>query len=175
MISVVIIRREAAHDIAAIAAVTTAAFGEPGGPEPVETRLLAELRAGDAWLPALSLVAVDAADEVVGHVVCTRARIGSAAALGLGPLSVRPDRRRQGVGQALVHTVLGAADATGEPAVVLLGDPAYYARFGFRPAADRGITPPVEAWAPYFQVRALHRWDPSLRGRFTYAEPFDHL
>ena len=54
--------------------------------------------------------------------------------LALGPLSVRPDRQRQGVGSALMHAVLGAADALGERLVALLGSTAYYPRFGFRPA-----------------------------------------
>jgi putative acetyltransferase len=173
--SAVLIRREATQDVDAVAAVTTAAFGGPGGAEPVETRLLAELRRGDAWLPALSLVAVDGAGAVIGHVVCTRAHIGAARALGLGPLSVRPDRQGRGVGTALMHTVLGAADALEEPVVVLLGEPAYYARFGFRLAAEHGIAPPVEEWSAHFQARALHAWNPLLRGTFRYAEPFERV
>lgn len=90
----VLIRREAAGDAAAIYAVTAAAFGKPGaaGP-PAEATLVDELRASDAWLPAVSLVAVDGAGEVTGHVVCTRGRVGQAPALALGPLSVRPDSR----------------------------------------------------------------------------------
>src|SRR5262245_46253050 len=106
-----IIQRETPEHIDAIRAVTEAAFahmGTPGEPT-VEARLVDELRASDAWLPALSLVALDAG-VVVGHVVCTRARIDGTPALGLGPLSVRPDRQRQGVGSALMHAVLGAAD-----------------------------------------------------------------
>jgi putative acetyltransferase len=89
--------------------------------------------------------------------------------LGLGPLSVRPDRQRQGIGGALVHALLGAADALDEPLVVLLGDPRYYERFGFRPAAGYGITP------ERLQVRTLNAFHPALRGRFRYPAPFDRL
>ena len=168
-----LIRREADTDAGAIAAVTTAAFSAPGESEPLETRLVAALRAGDAWLPALSLVAVDAAGgDIAGHVVCTRGHVGSLPALGLGPISVRPERQRRGVGTALMHAVLGAADALGEPVVVLLGDPAYYGRFGFRLAAAYGITPPVAGWAPHFQARVLAAWRPGSGGPFAYAEPF---
>jgi putative acetyltransferase len=85
---------------------------------------------------------------------------------------VRPDRQRHGVGAALMHAVLGAADAVGEPVVVLLGDPAYYGRFGFRPAAELGIEPPVAGWAPHFQARPLHAWLPGMGGAFAYADPF---
>jgi putative acetyltransferase len=125
-------------------------------------------------VPALSLVA-EVDGEVVGHVVCTRGSVGGAPALGLGPLSVLPARQRAGVGSALVHTALGVADGLGEPLVALLGDPAYYARFGFRPAADLGITPPVAEWVPYFQVRTLSAYHPDLRGEFHYAAPFTRL
>ncbi|MGM1060451.1 GNAT family N-acetyltransferase [Saccharothrix sp. Mg75] len=166
-----LIRRETAADTDAVRAVTEAAFAaRPGG----EAWLVGALREDAGWIPALSLVA-EVDGEVVGHVVCTRATVGDAPALGLGPLGVRPDHQRAGVGTALVHTALGVAEGLGEPVVVLLGDPAYYSRFGFRPAADLGITPPVPEWAPHFQVRALTAWTPSLRGPFRYAEPFDRL
>ncbi len=167
----VLIRRETAADVEAVHAVTEAAFAaRPGG----EVWLVGALRADVGWIPALSLVAeVDGA--VVGHVVCTRASVGGSPALGLGPLSVLPSHQRVGVGKALMHAVLGAADALGEPLVVLLGDPAYYSRFGFRLASDLGITPPVEDWAPYFQARTLTAYTPSLTGPFAYADPFTRL
>lgn len=146
----------------------------PGGALPAEASLVDRLRADEGWLPALSLVAVDGG-EVIGHVVCTRGYVGTAAALGLGPLSVDPGHQRRGVGSALMHAVLGAADALGEPMVILVGDPAYYARFGFRLAAGYGIEPPMAEWAPYFQVRALTTYDPGLSGAFAYAQPFNDL
>jgi putative acetyltransferase len=79
------------------------------------------------------------------------------------------------VGQALMHAVLGAADALDEPLVALLGDPGYYRRFGFRLARDFDINPPVPAWVPHFQARVLTAYPPSLRGTFAYPAPFDHL
>lgn len=166
-----LIRRETTADIQAVHDVTEAAFAaRPGG----EVGLVAALRADPGWIPALSLVAeVDGA--VVGHVVCTRGSVGGAPALGLGPLSVLPAHQRSGVGKALMHTVLGAADALDEPLVILLGDPAYYSRFGFALASTYGITPPDPDWAPYFQARALSAYTPALTGLFTYAAPFSDL
>jgi putative acetyltransferase len=173
----VIVRRETAGDRDAISAVTHAAFALPDGPAgtPGEVALVGELRASDAWLPALSLVATDARGEVIGHVVCSRGRVGATPALGLGPLSVRPDRQRRGVGSALMHAVLGAADALDEPLVALLGDPAYYSRFGFQRADDQGIVPPQPEWGRHFQARPLSAYDPALRGTFAYPEPFDRV
>ena len=170
----VLIRREAELDGADIHSVTAAAFTGPGAADPpAEATLVDELRASPAWLPRLSLVAVGDACDVIGHVVCTRGHVGPAPVLALGPLSVLPDRQRRGVGSALMHAVLGAADALGEPLVALLGDPAYYRRFGFELSTVYQITPPRPDWQPHFQVRVLSGYQPRLRGTFTYPEPFD--
>lgn len=178
----VLIRRELAADVAAIREVTAAAFGGQSGGQrggqgearlPQEALLVDELRAGPAWLPPLSLVATGPGGDVIGHVLCTRAHVGQAPVLGLGPLSVRPDCQRRGVGSALVHAVLGAADALGEPLVALLGSTAYYRRFGFRLSSEYQIAAPRPQWQPHFQVRTLTAYQPGLRGMFAYAEPFD--
>jgi len=170
----VLIRRESERDRADIHAVTAAAFSGPGAADPpAEATLVDELRAGPAWLPRLSLVAVGATGEVIGHVLCTRGHVERAPVLALGPLSVRPDRQLRGVGSALMHAVLGAADALGEPLVALLGSPAYYRRFGFRLSGEYRIVPPRPEWQPHFQVRALTAYHPGLRGTFAYPEPFE--
>jgi putative acetyltransferase len=90
-------------------------------------------------------------------------------------LGVLPKHQGRGVGAALMHAALGAADALDEPVVVLLGHRGYYPRFGFRPATDLGIDPPVAEWAPHFQARALTAHDSAARGVFAYAEPFQRL
>nr|WP_239521673.1 N-acetyltransferase [Geodermatophilus sabuli] len=171
------IRREAPGDESAIRRVHAEAFAplHPGG-QPVEPRLVDDLRVSDAFLGALSLVAL-ADGEVTGHVCCSRATLlpGGHPVVGLGPLGVRPSHQRQGVGGALMHAVLGAADALDEPLVVLLGHPDFYPRFGFRPAAEIGVEPEHPEWAPHFQARTLTRHRPELRGRFRYAQPFHDL
>jgi putative acetyltransferase len=187
----VIIRRERPDDVDAIRGVHLAAFANPRGrqepvtaedtgmppPDPVEARLVDDLRAdAGAWLPELSLVAVGGTGEVIGHVVCTRGRVAGAPVVGLGPIGVLPERQAAGVGSALMHAVLGAADALGEPLVALLGDPAYYRWFGFVTASDLGVTPPVPAWGRHFQARKLTAYDASRhQGAFAYAAPFDRL
>ena len=164
-----IVRRERPADHRAVDAVQRAAF-----PTDVEARLLGELRRDPGFLPHLSLVALDG-DDVVGHVVGTRGRVGPAGApgVGLGPVAVRPDHQRRGTGTVLVHAMLAVAEAAGERLVVLLGDPAYYRRFGFVPSTDLGVDPPDPAWGVHFQARALA--GPVPRGTFRYAAPFDDL
>ena len=66
-------------------------------------------------------------------------------------------------------------DALDEPLVALVGHADYYPRFGFRPAQEYGITPPVASWAPNFQVRLLTSYSPAIAGEFRYAQPFDAL
>jgi putative acetyltransferase len=174
-VSFVLIRREASGDAKAIRAVTAAAFARPGEDVPVEAPLVGWLRASPAWIPELSLVAAGPDGDVTGHVVCTRGTVEAAPVLALGPLSVRPDRQGRGVGQALMHAVLGAADALGEPLMGLLGSTRYYPKFGFRLAREYGITPAHPEWEPHFQVRTLTAYDPVVRGRFAYPEPFERL
>lgn len=169
------IRRERPSDHAAVRAVHRVAFGRAGQVgDVVEAVLVDRLRAGPWWLPRLSLVAV-AEGEMVGHVVTTRATLepSGAPVLGLGPLGVDPARQGQGIGSALMHAVLGAAEALDESVVGLLGDPAFYRRFGFVPAAEHGVAAPDPAWGAAFQLRVLS--EPPERGTFRYAEPFERL
>jgi putative acetyltransferase len=164
------IRRERAADIDAIRAVHDAAFGPSG----VEARLVDQLRASRWWLPPFSLVAV--ADEtVVGHVVASRAVLepSGVPTLGLGPLGVLPTWQGRGVGSALMHAVLAAAEARDETLVGLVGEPDFYRRFGFRTASEYEIEPPDPEWGAAFQVRIFGTRPPA--GRFRYAPPFDSL
>lgn len=170
-----VLRRELPGDEAPTRALHDAAFGVPEGLEhSLEATLLDGLRADGDVLDALTLVA-DLHGEVVGHVVCSRARMGEGPSVGLGPVSVRPDHQGQGIGSALVAAVLVTADQRGEPSVVLLGDPGWYAHFGFETAAVHGIGSPGPWQDRYFQVKRLSAWRPELAGPFRYAPAFDTL
>ena len=172
--SEVIVRREVTRDRASVRAVHAAAFQPPGGGVAAEAGLVDGLRDDGDVVQGLSLVA-EVDTEVVGHVACSRGRIDGQPALGLGPLGVLPEHQRRGIGHALMHGVLAAADALDEPCVVLLGDVAYYSRFGFELAQPLGVLPQNPSWAEHFQVRRLTAWKDHLRGTFRYAPAFDRL
>jgi putative acetyltransferase len=133
-----IIRAEQLHDAAAVRAVNRAAFAGDA-----EADLVARLHAdGDVLL---SLIAVVGGD-VVGHILFSRLPIATAGgvipAAALAPLAVLPAHQRQGIGAALVRNGLIRCRERGVPAVVVLGEPAYYERFGFRANAARGLQTP---------------------------------
>jgi putative acetyltransferase len=166
------VREVTVADHAAAHAVVRAAFGRD-----TEADLVTALRADPAHRPALELVAVDG-DEIVGHVMLTAATIdGAGEALALAPLAVVPSRQGRGLGAALVREVLAraAAPANRPPTeiVVVLGDPRYYGRFGFRPAAELGLAAPVPSWGSAFQARMLPLAEPFRTVR--YAPPFDEV
>jgi putative acetyltransferase len=129
------IRKERPGEGPAIWALVRAAF-TGGGHEP---DIVDRLRAADAL--TLSLVAVEQG-AIVGHIAFSPMRIDGCDLgwLGLGPLAVRPDRQRSGIGSALVRQGLGMIEAMGAAGCVLLGSPLYYGRFGF--AADARLVLP---------------------------------
>jgi putative acetyltransferase len=172
----VLIRRYEPTDRDAVRRILSEAFRRSEAPDvvPVEVALLERLIDDGDAVPALSLIAAQDGDTV-GHVVCSRASVGSHAAVGLGPIGVLPEHQGRGVGTALMHTVLGAADGIGIPLVALLGSPAYYARFGFVPGTTMGVESPDSDWGDHFQVRALSAYDSSIVGPFRYAPAFDSV
>ena len=145
------IRPEKPEDIAAIHAVNEAAF-----PTPAEADLVDTLR--DHGAHVLSLVAVDG-DKVIGHVLFTPVVIetgsGPIDALGLAPMAVQPGRQREGIGSQLVTAGLAQCTALDYPAVVVLGHPDYYPRFGFVQADRQGITCEFPSPPEAFMVKEL--------------------
>ena len=124
------IREEHPNDINDIAALTEAAFRDAPHTSHTEQLIVEALR--DAGKLAHSLVAVDGG-QIVGHVALSPVTLSSGETgwQGLGPISVQPDRQGQGVGSRLMKAALQRLRESGAAGCVLLGDPAYYTRFGF--------------------------------------------
>lgn len=166
---VVDIRPEIRSDERAIDAVHRQAFGGED-----EVAMVRDLRAGDTYVPELSLVAVEGG-RVVGHVLFSVVAFvpdgdgPEVPILSLAPLGVLPAVQQQGIGSRLVDTGLRRASTRPEPFVVVLGIPAYYPRFGFTPASAQGIRCPFPG-APddAYLVRRLPGFRPVGPGTVRY-------
>lgn len=91
--------------------------------------------------PVVSLVA-EVSGAVAGHIMFTPVSLSTdpdLKVMGLAPMAVAPERQRQGIGSALVRAGLDQCGQMGFVAVVVLGHPEYYPRFGFRPSSEFGI------------------------------------
>jgi putative acetyltransferase len=132
-----------------------------------EVRVVNDARRLGAEIADLELVAtID--DIVVGHVLTSVGDLDGRSVAAVAPLAVHPDWQGRGVGSALMTELIDRADRQGWPLLALLGNPAYYGRFGFESAAALDIVyPPVDG--PAFQVRRLTAYDRTWRGTFTYA------
>ena len=161
------IRPEQPGDEAAIRALTTAAFASTPHSGGNEAAIVDALRAADALV--LSFVALKH-DIIVGHVAISPVTVDGSDCgwFGLGPVSVLPDRQRLGIGTALIEAALEHLRADEAAGCVLLGDPAYYARFGF--VADPALTYPG-APPDYFQCIVLA--GPPAQGEVRYHQGFD--
>lgn len=161
------LRAEGRGDEEAVGVVHRRAFGRDD-----EARLVDALRAGGHG--RVSLVAVEH-DAVVGHVLLSAVAIaaagGAVAGLALAPLAVLPERQRRGIGSALVREALGVARAEGHRVVLVLGDPAFYARFGFSVARAAALRTPY----PRDAFQALELVPGALAavaGTVVYPAPF---
>lgn len=125
------IRPETSADASAISALIEAAFAIADHSNGTEAAIVERLRDADAL--TASLVAVEDS-EIVGHAALSPITIDGADMgwLGLGPVAVRPDRQRKGIGDALIREALERAAKLGARGCVVLGEPGYYGRFGFR-------------------------------------------
>jgi putative acetyltransferase len=162
-----IIRSEAPADHLAITAVTVAAFQDAPHTDHNEQFIVAALR--EAGALTLSLVAeVDTA--VVGHVAVSPVSIGSGADgwFGVGPVSVTPSWQGKGVGSQLMRHARDMLTAKGASGWVVLGDPSYYQRFGFKnePGLVLLGVPPE-----YFMAASFGRTLPS--GIVAYHSAFE--
>ncbi len=150
------IRTEHPADRKDVFAVNAAAFETAAEAELVEAVRGATAR-GPAE-PLISLVAV-VDSTIAGHILFTPVTVEDAGvpslAMGLGPMAVRPDHQRQGLGSRLVRAGLDACRQIGEDVVFVLGHAEYYPRFGFEPAPAKGLRYRSAVFDPHFFVTEL--------------------
>ena len=163
------LRHETPDDIAAIEAVTTTAFADAPHTSHTEQFIVRALRAANEL--TLSIVAEEHG-QIVGHVTLSPITITDDQGrkvdgwYGLGPISVLPQRQGHGIGSRLMEQALSELRVTRAAGCVLLGDPAYYGRFGFQAHAGLQLpgVPPG-----YFMALAFHEPVPERIAQYSDA------
>jgi len=166
------IRPEQPEDHAAVFVVNERAFETSA-----EARLVDALR--PVAQPLISLVAV-LENQVVGHILFTPVTVegdaGTPKAMALGPMAVLPEYQNQGIGSQLVRAGLEACRQIGERVVFVLGHAEYYPRFGFQPAAPKGLRYKHPDFDPYFMVAELSPGAlQEMTGWVQYHPEFDNV
>ncbi len=166
-----LIRPETEDDRSTIQVLNTTAFGTR-----TEADLVDVLR--EQARPVISLVA-EYNHAVVGHIMFAPVALPGHPALkimGLAPMTVAPEHRDRGIGSALVRNGLEQCRQLGFGAVVVLGHPDYYPRFGFQPAASFGIGCEYDAPSEAFMAVELQPgYLSGASGKVKYHDAFGHV
>ena len=166
------IRKEKTEDIEKVRAVNSGAFDTVA-----EADLVDDLRISDT--PLISLIA-EVDDKIVGHILFSPVDLvgGKSAGkiAGLAPMAVLPAYQKHGIGTKLVNKGLKACKSEGYQAVVVLGYPDYYQRFGFLSSALFGIKSEYDVPDEVFMVKELVEGAlANCEGMVKYHEAFNRL
>ena len=167
------VRPETAEDIRAIDVVHISAFGGEA-----EAQLVSALRESRTYNRELSQVA-ELGGRIVGHVLLTRVPLRKDGeekhVLALGPMSVVPSQSHRGIGSELINASITLAKEKGYGAIVVLGHPEYYKRFGFVQAKDLQVSCNLPAPQDALTVMEIVAGNLSGGGHVEYPEPFVSL
>ncbi|MFS0575038.1 N-acetyltransferase [Sporosarcina sp. 179-K 3D1 HS] len=124
-----------------------------------EHLLVNRIRKSDAFIPELSLVALNQGKDVIGHILLSKIKIidgnNAVDSLALAPVSVTPEYQKKGIGSQLIHAALENAKDLGYRSVIVLGHKDYYPKFGFKQASLWNIQAPFEVPDEVFMALEL--------------------
>jgi putative acetyltransferase len=167
------VRPETSEDASAIDVVHISAFGGEA-----EAHLISNLRASGSYNRELSLVA-ELNGRIVGHVLLTRIALRKDGeekiVLALGPMSVVPSQSHRGIGSELIKASVELAREKGYGAIIVVGHPEYYRRFGFLPAKEIGVTCNLPAPADALTGMEIVKGNLAGGGHVEYPEAFIEL
>ena len=174
-------RLEEPRDYAAVEALTREAFWNVYQPGCEEHFIIHSLRGKPSVACELNYVCEDASGQVCGHIFYTHTEVlaedGTAhPVLSFGPISVHPEHQGKGIGASLIRLTMRKAREMGFPGLVITGNPAYYHRFGFRPASDFGIVFEDGSSFPELMACELqpHVME-QIRGRIQFSTAFSSI
>jgi len=170
------IRQEIPDDFKEVSDIIEDAFQNEEISDNTEHRLVERLRNSEAFIPELSLVAVNG-NEIVGHILLTRIKIESEKktfdSLALAPVTVKPVYQKKGIGGLLIRESHRIAKEMGFKSIILLGHEDYYPRFGYELTSKYGIKIPFDA--PEKNCMAIELVEDGLKGisgTVEYAKEF---
>ncbi|OPZ77510.1 MAG: Acetyltransferase (GNAT) family protein [Alphaproteobacteria bacterium ADurb.Bin438] len=165
-----IIKKETVDDYFAVENLTREAFFNIYMSGCDEHLVVRNLRNTKSYINELSLVAFFN-NELVGHIMLTRARVEKDEVLCLGPISVLPKFQSKGIGSKLMKDAIKSAKNMGFKAIILLGNPDYYSKFGFKKCKDFEIS--LENGQCFDALQILHLSENNnIKGRFIYDRAF---
>ncbi|PFE04949.1 N-acetyltransferase [Bacillus cereus] len=169
------IRQEFEKEYKRAEEVVKQAFSHETFSDQKEHELVNRIRKSDAFIPELSLVAVD--KEIIGHVLLSKIKIvngdKSVDSLALAPVSVAPDYQKKGIGSLLISNVLREAKELGYHSIIVLGHKEYYPKFGFKSASLWNIRAPFEVPDEVFMAMELtENALQNVQGVVQYSEAF---
>lgn len=165
------IRQERPADYDTVYRIIKEAFADAEHSDGSEQDLVSALRKSEAFIPELSLVALED-NRIVGHILFTEAVVNDVKVLALAPLSVLPEYRNRGIGLALIKQGHAVASGLGYKYSVVLGHAKYYPKAGYVPASRYGIRAPFLVEEENFMAVCFGKGEDSLNGTIEYDKAF---
>lgn len=166
------IRKENKNDYNEVYNVIKKAFETAEHSDGNEQDLVVILRKSKAFIPELSLVAVEE-NKIVGYILFTKIKIKDNIELALAPLAVLPEYQRKGIGKKLIETGHNIAKNLGYHYSIVLGSENYYSKMGYIPAIQYGIKAPFQVPDENFMAIKLNDTNIEIKGTVEYAKEFE--
>ena len=165
------IRQENPNDYEEVYNVIKTAFETAEESDGNEQDLVVSLRNSEAFIPELSLVAIEN-DKIIGYILFTRIMIGKSEEVALAPLAVLPEYQRQEVGTRLIKAGHRIAKEKGYHYSVVLGSENYYPKLGYNEARLYNIEAPFEVESKNFMAIKLNESKEKISGTVQYSKEF---
>ncbi|MFI3174922.1 MAG: N-acetyltransferase [Bacillota bacterium] len=163
------IRQEQAKDYDEIRELVKNAFATAEHTDGNEFLLVDKLRKSDGFISELALVA-EAENQLIGHILFTKIKVGEAEGIALAPLSVLPSFQKKGVGTALMNHAHTIAKNMGYEFSVVLGSETYYPKVGYQVASKFGIKPPFDVPNENYMVLFFNGTPRRIDGTVAYVK-----